>query len=151
MNKPIIIVYEGTENSGKTTIRRKVAEMLNHNTLSFERWTGTCECYAKLHNRDVNFKEIQRINNRFALSFETVLVYLYADDCDLMTRDNTDPLTGGEYDLNTVNRLKLQKLFSEWYENTYGYIKIKINTSKYSADEAAKYIYDVVKMTVNDN
>jgi hypothetical protein len=139
-DEPIVIIYDGPENAGKTTIKRIVNEMIGHQSISFERWTGTQYAYARLHDRQTDLKALLQMDGRMNMNFNCIMVYLWAPPGFLKYRMNNDPIEGEEYKLDDMEIDRLIKFFNEWYYASPFTSKLSLDTSKLSPKDAARII-----------
>jgi len=140
-----IIIYEGPENSGKTTVKRTVNELINHRSLSFERWTGTQYAYGKLFGRQIDLEELLEIDRKMTQEFDVLLVYLTCPPKIILSRVNTDPIADLKYHLTEVQLDALTHFFEEWYEKCPFWFKMRFDTSVTKPDVAAFSIKDYLK------
>jgi len=144
--EPILIIYDGPENSGKTTVKRAVNELIDHHSLSFERWTGTQYAYGMLHGRDVELRQLLSMDRRMDRTFDCVLVFLTAPPEHLLDRVNTDPIEGRKYCLDHRQIEYLLSKFESWFEVTPFRVKRRIDTSKKTVKETASEIAGVCRI-----
>lgn len=139
-----VIIYEGPENSGKTTIKRVVNELLFHESISFERWTGTHYAYSMLFSRSFDVEELVMMDFKMDQNFKVLLVFLYAPTTDLLSRKNLDPIDDKKYKLTRRQVDELMIHFNTWYHGSPFKNKMMIDTKARNKFEAA----DAIKMKV---
>ena len=131
-----VIIYEGPENSGKTTIKRTVNELVQHKSLSFERWTGTQYAYGMLHKRKVDLDSLLEMDEKMDQNFKVLLVFLFAPPDILLRRKNLDPIEGEKYQLSYEQVEALLYYFNQWFQKTPFRNKIYFDTSVNSSEAA---------------
>lgn len=151
----MIIIFEGADRSGKTTISTALSKMLNiprfkvernkyfwdvfcninyldegvtqfieqtQASVILDRWVPSDYVYSKLFNRDISYRKIWEIDQRFA-EMNTLLVICYKDK---------DKYIVDEEDADFVNPSMYEKMF-ELYQEYVKQSKIKnvlfLNTS----------------------
>lgn len=137
-----LIIYDGPENSGKTTTKRVVNELINHQSISFERWTGTAFAYGKLYNREPDLAGLSEMDKDIDHNFNVLLVYLFGYPGELKERINTDPNFDTKYDLSIRNYNELIFSFDIWFQNCMIRNKMRFNSSQTEPEDRAVKIRD---------
>ena len=140
-----LIIYEGPENSGKTTIKRKVNELIDHKSISWERWTGTAYAYGVVFEREPDLNRLLEMDYNIDSLFNILLVYLSADPRDLLKRVNTDPMPGNKYKLNARRVIILREAFNRWFFRSPIENKLRFDTSVTKPDFIAKHIKEILE------
>jgi len=144
-----VIIYEGPENSGKTTVKRIVNELIEHESLSFERWTGTHYAYSMLFDRSFDPEELMMIDGKMDRTFRVLLVLLVASPKKLLERQNMDPMLDPRYHLTEKQLVDLLHFFYMWFTDTPFRNKLKINTGSWAPEKAAMMIKERLKVLGN--
>ncbi len=132
------IVYEGTDQSGKTTTRKLVEKQRDGKDIVLDRFIGSNIVYGFIFKRYTleEYRLLYVDDYRFASMFKPVLIYLYAPVKEIIKRMEKD-------NHEKIDKEILEKTLKEYnkYFKRCGYEnKIKIDTSKNKQSEVVKKI-----------
>lgn len=139
----MFIVYEGPDQSGKTTTRKLIEKIRDGKDVVIDRFIGSNIVYGVIDMRyfKEELKSLYIDDYRFASMFKPVLIYLYAPTEILIQRIKKEKH-------ETIDEKKLKRTLLEYdkYFKRCGYDKkIKIDTSKYKQSEVVKQIINFLK------
>jgi thymidylate kinase len=141
------LVYEGPDQSGKTTTRKLVEKERDGKDVVIDRFIGTNIVLSNVNMR-YTIDEMQCLyvdDSRFVNMFNPILIYLYAPVKVLLERIRNDKH-------EKIDSKKLIKTLSEYnkYFKRCGYKnKIKIDTSKFSQQKVVEQIINFLKYVEN--
>ncbi len=141
------LIFEGPDQSGKTSTRKIVEKLRNGTDVVIDRFIGSNIVYGVINMRyTVGELECLYIDDyRFASMFKPVLIYLYAPIEVLIQRIKKDKH-------EEINEEKLTKTLLEYdnYFDRCGYEKkIKIDTSTYTQSEVVRQIINFLQNVKN--
>ena len=129
-----LVVFEGTNRSGKSTLRMELLKRIP-NILTIDRFTGSNYVYSVLFNREEDFVYLAYLE--FVLSSRGIVVYCYTDYPTYVERcKNTGHEIQTEEDFN-----KEKEVFEYYFNQVTSYKNIiKFDTSKMSTDSCLKIL-----------
>lgn len=115
--KNTIIVFEGADKTGKTTLINRFNKQTNFKYLVLDRFTISSKVYNEYfsRNREEYYKNIENI---FCNSFNVLLIYCYCSESDNKKRliDNGEVLPINIKDYKDVNAKFLENIFNSNYK-----------------------------------
>ena len=120
-----IIILEGLDNVGKTTIKELLNKKTNYNYCIIDRFLGSCFAYSLLKDRDNpwEFLDLEKtLDNKIFY-----LVYLYSNQRDILSRQKLKK----DNDIN-INMIDELSIFYNYYLNNTHLKALILNTSKFS-------------------
>lgn len=129
-----LVVFEGTNRSGKSTLRMELLKRIP-NILTIDRFTGSNYVYSVLFNREEDFVYLAYLE--FVLSSRGIVVYCYTDYPTYVERcKNTGHEIQTEEEFN-----KEREIFDYYFSQVTSYKNIiKFDTSKMSTDSCLKIL-----------
>lgn len=145
-DKPILIVFEGVDKSGKTTLKDAFNKKTNFSYVVLDRLTTSSKIYNNFFNRD-RLEYYDRFERRILDSFN-VLVVLCECDTDLIVNRLANANEVLPEQLKDIDKVKMafRKEIDDSFVNF-----ILIDTSKGSIDECVNVIITRVSEMENCN
>ena len=140
----MIVIYEGMDKVGKTTLIRKVDNITKFNHFNMDRGPAGFLAYDAIfsrssHNRMKSYDET--LNGLSKMN--CLIVYLYAEENDINKRlkEHNEKLPEGT---NVKDTLRIYESFvDECYKD---FNLIKLNTSKLTIDECSRIIESHIRI-----
>lgn len=85
-NKPLLIVLEGPDKVGKTTVYQALRRATNYKPLVIDRFTGSNLVYDQFYNRDTDILDYYKIEEELMILFNVVVVHLTCQPTELVKR-----------------------------------------------------------------
>lgn len=138
--KPIVIIFEGIDKSGKTTLKDKFNKLTNFKYIVLDRFTISSKVYAKLFKRKET-SYYDEIEKRFVSEYNVLVILTEASNDDVTVRLITarERLPKQISDLDDVKGCFRKELENSGYQN-----KLILNTSDLNIDECIKTVIDIV-------
>ena len=140
MSKQTIVIFEGVDKSGKSTLLKKFNELTNYKYWVLDRGFVSSLVYDELFNRG-NREEYLKLAKKMCKEFNVYIVYCYASYFDIQKRlqeaNETLP-----HELEDI--LDVGDTFEYYLMKTHCN-KLYLNTSTESIDECVKSIYQFVE------
>lgn len=132
--KPILLILEGMDKSGKTTIINYINKKTNYTPLILDRGPIGYKVYSELYNKETTPSDYDALEKELC-KIKHLCVYLYAFEKDIQTRC----LLTNEPKIDNGIAWHLQT-YQKYYEAS-SLNKIKINTSSKTFEE----IFSIIK------
>lgn len=129
-----VVIFEGTNRSGKTALRLELLKVIP-NLLTIDRFTPSNYVYSMLFNREEDFAYLAYLE--YILSTRSIIVYCYTDYPTYIERcKNTGHEVQSEFNFNT------EKLFYDQYFKDVTLFKniIKFDTGKMTTESCLKIL-----------
>lgn len=140
MSKQTIVIFEGIDKSGKSTLLKKFNELTNYKYWVLDRGFVSSLVYNELFNRE-NKEEYLKLAKKMCKEFDIHIVYCYASYFDIQERlKNANETLPPELE----DILDVSYTF-EYYLRQLPCNKLYLNTSTESIDECVKSIYQFVE------
>lgn len=122
-SKPDLVILEGPDKAGKSTIYQAFRKATDYQPLVIDRFIGSNIVYDQLHGRPDVIKECYETEKRLLQIFNPLVVYLHAPTSVLLTRSiHHGEIESERYDIENIS----------WYYERYleqtSLEVIKINT-----------------------
>lgn len=138
-NKPDLVILEGPDKAGKSTIYQAFRRATNYQPLVIDRFLGSNIVYDQLHGRtnmsSDTVKEYYRTEDRLLETFNPLVVYLYAPVSVLLARS----VQTGEFAFEESDIRGIGWYYERYLENTPLEV-IKIDTQKCPIDVVVRAI-----------
>ncbi len=143
--KDLLIIFEGVDKSGKTTIKDAFNKETNFKYWVLDRSFISSLVYNELFDRNDEDYYL-RIMNTIKDSLHVLIVYCYADvdDVEFRLRDNNEVLPKQLQDISEVD-----SVYRLYIEHS-GFDVLYINTSNTSVRDAVKKLDNMVISILND-
>jgi len=140
IKKQKIIIFEGTDKTGKTTIKKVLEEKSNWKYIVLDRFCGSSIVYDKIYNRPDREYMLLRLESDLREIADVYLIYFYCNIKDQIERCKK------EKEKNSIikNIRKAKNLYEDYLDKTY-LNHIKINTSNKSIEECCEEIINFVE------
>ncbi len=141
------LVYEGSDQVGKTTTRKLVEKERNGKDVVLDRFIGSNIVYGKVFDRYTK-DEIDKLyedDSEFVYVFKPVLIYLYAPVKCLIERIKKDK----HEDIDSDLLRKTLAEYDEYFEKCHYENKIKIDTNIYDQNEVVRQIINFLLTAEN--
>ena len=141
MKKPLIVVFEGQDKVGKTTLVNEFNKASGFSHLVLDRLTTSSFVYTEAFNRGPNVMEhFKKVHEAFRDNFTVVQVLLVSNEVDILKRlhDAGEMLPKELSDID-----KIQNKFLKFSKES-GFNLVIINTSEKTIDEAVDIVVDSV-------
>jgi len=79
MNKQVIIILEGSDGSGKTTLKKEIERLSNYKFIVIDRFTGSDIVYDRMFERDNREDVLLQLEEDMSKIANVLLVYCYCD------------------------------------------------------------------------
>lgn len=138
MEKPKLIILEGVDKTGKSSVYQAFRKMTDYGPLVIDRFLGSNYAYDFFWKRNHHIKDYgyrERLLNNI---FDVYLIYLVCDENELNKR-----LKKGKEDYNfaPIKRIRMvDKLFYLYFNLSNFKNKTIINTSKTTPEETSELI-----------
>ena len=140
--KPDLVILEGADKSGKSTIYQAFRRATSYQPLVIDRFIGSNIVYDQLHGRthSGSIEEYYEIEDKLSEIFNPLLVYLHAPISLLIDRStDAGDIRKEEHDISNI----------PWYYNTYlnhtSLPVLSINTRLYTINETVEMIINKLK------
>lgn len=137
--KPKIIIFEGTDKVGKSTLYKEFNEATNYSFFCIDRFTASGYVYDKVYNREDRVEAIQIIEKSLnkSLNSEIYLIYLYCDlNLQIKRIKELD-----KFSEDRLNNLRLAKdLYKDYLDRICSYNVIEIDTTNKSIKSTTEEI-----------
>ncbi|MCM8804224.1 MAG: hypothetical protein NC833_03100 [Candidatus Omnitrophica bacterium] len=136
MDKKIIIL-EGIDKVGKSTIKEKIHKMTNYKYIIVDRFIGSNYVYSKFKNRenDDELKKYLELEKKIQSIDNFYFIYLYTDKKDIIKRIKQTK----EIDIKIKDIDKLINIYEEYLLQT-SLDYYRINTSLWTPQKCAEII-----------
>ena len=139
MNKPTLVILEGANRSGKSSVFKALLREFDYQLYVLDRFTGSHIVYDKLWNR-TEISEEQHFETEESLSdtFDILLVYLHAPLEVLKSRDDAMKLYRFDsFDLIEKRTADLEAIvfYYDKYLAKTKFDNISVDSNKYSVEE----------------
>jgi len=131
-----LVIFEGVDKSGKTTLFRAYRSATNYQPLAWDRGPGSNIVYDALYFRADKSKEIYKAEKVLEENFLVYLIYCYLDDLDLLKKR-----LGTYADSILVDIIKAQAIYEKYLEKTPFRRILRVNT-KVPVEEALQSILE---------
>lgn len=139
-NKPILIIFEGVDKSGKTTIKDRFNKKTNFGYVVLDRLTTSSKIYNEFFGRD-RLGYYNEVENSVIKAFN-VLVVLCECDTEIISRRLSNANEELPEQLKDIDKVK--KAFrEEVYKSFINYVVI--DTTSRDVDECVENIITIVK------
>ena len=88
--KPILVILEGSDRSGKSTIYQALRRATNYQAFVIDRFVGSNFAYDRVFDRENREPEYLQLEEKLSDIFDILVVFLHADDEILFSRESTD-------------------------------------------------------------
>lgn len=133
-----MVVFEGVDKSGKTTLMNIFKKKTNFEHLVVDRFTGSAIVYDKIYNRPDRRQEYLNAEKSLSKEIDMYLVYCRLPISDVVRRLK-------EHDHEAVDNLEeASELFDDYFENSFIEHKIIVDTRD-SIESCIKKIIDMVE------
>ena len=139
----IIVMLEGVDRTGKTTLQRRLNKATNFSFMIIDRSYLTHTVYNEVYNRGVSEETYKKIEDMF-LNLNSALIYLYADAEIINKRleeEHVEELTDYKLVQNVVRDLDIYKK----HYNKCKFRKIAIDTGVNDLDEVFELALNFLK------
>lgn len=127
-----LIIFEGPDQSGKTSTRKMVEKRMNFRDVGVDRFIGSCIVYGRVFNRFTKEQEAEFVEANLKLkNLNPVLIYLTAPIETIIERMNN---TNHEVIDKTLLAKTIHEFDKYYVECPYDY-KIKLDTSKRTQEQ----------------
>jgi thymidylate kinase len=142
MSKIKLVMFEGADKVGKTTLFRLYRAATHYIPLAIDRFTASNYVYDKYYKRDTSDEEYLRSEIRLQDIFDCYLVVLTASEEELRERIAVNE-RGSALEVALDNFKAINELFKTYYEEETCYSNaILIDTSKHTILECLQMILD---------
>lgn len=139
-NKPILIIFEGVDKSGKTTIKDRFNKKTNFGYVVLDRLTTSSKIYNEFFGRD-RLGYYNEVENSVIKAFN-VLVVLCECDTEIISRRLSNANEELPEQLKDIDKVK--KAFREEVDKSFiNYVVI--DTTSRDVDECVENIITIVK------
>lgn len=139
--KPILVIFEGVDKSGKTTLKDAFNKCTNFKYVVLDRFTTSSKVYARLFNRD-GIEYYDEVENKIIDNFNVLVICCVSQVSDIENRLKKANETLPE-ELRDIE--KVQEMFVEEVSELKARLRrLYINTSTCSIDCCVRYIIDAV-------
>ena len=139
-NKPILIIFEGVDKSGKTTIKDRFNKKTNFGYVVLDRLTTSSKIYNEFFGRD-RLGYYNEVENSVIKAFN-VLVVLCECDTEIISRRLSNANEKLPEQLKDIDKVK--KAFREEVDKSFiNYVVI--DTTSRDVDECVENIITIVK------
>ncbi len=146
MNKPILILLEGPDKSGKGTIYNALNKALDYSAIVVDRFIGSYVAYANLVGRDTpSESDLYHAEEGLHRLFTPLVVYLHAPTTELLARSmNNGEIAEEEFFIKNIT-----PHYDTYMEHTT-LNTISIDTAIYTVDECVSIIKDIIDILGED-
>jgi len=146
-NKLLYLVWEGPDQSGKTSTRKLVEKQRDGKDVVLDRFIGSNIVYGKVFGRYTKeeIDDLYEDDSEFIYVFKPVLIYLYAPIECLIERIKKDK----HEDINSDLLTKTLTEYDEYFEKCHYENKIKIDTNIYNQNEVVRQIINFLSNIEN--
>lgn len=137
----VLIVFEGVDKSGKTTIIREFNKATNFSYVVLDRFTISGKTYSNVFNRG-DFLYQDNVEKSIVKSLPTLCVLCVSDPLVIRCR-LTDAKEVLPPEVDNIARTQL--LFKAYYNNSNFEHKLFLDTSMLTIDECVKLVKNAVK------
>lgn len=135
MRKPLIVVFEGQDKVGKSTLVKKFNEATNFKYLVIDRLTTSSFVYTEAFGRgDDVMAYFNEVHETFKKNFTVLQVLLVSDEDDIIKRLND---AGEKLPKELADIKKVKEKFFKFSLDS-GFELVTIDTSAKSIDEAVR-------------
>lgn len=148
--KPIVIIFEGVDKSGKTTLLNMFNKATNFGYVVLDRFTTSSKVYNTLFNRDRR-EYYNEVEQSFLKAFNVLIVYCYCSPGECFSRLAMAKETLPEelHDIPIVKnefKIELLKTLDDVDENPEMNLKVlEIDTEMFSKEYCVERIQEKVK------
>ncbi len=141
MNKPILIIFEGGDKTGKSSLFKAFNKSVDYSIFTFERTVISAKVYAKIFNRHEQLIYYNEIEKRLNEQFNVLVVLCVASEIAVRQR----LLEAGEIlpieldDINAVNTAFENELYNSLF-NRY----LLLDTTHVGIEECVDKIHRVL-------
>ncbi len=139
-----ILVFEGCDKSGKSTLIREVHKATNYKYIITDRFTPSSITYGKYRNRKLNYDEYYEIEKK--LSDDVILFYITASNDSIKKRIVSE----NEKDITSEDIMGLKREYVNYLCNTH-FIYFVIDTTNRSIKSCVNDIIRDIKKVENRN
>ena len=138
MNKPKLIILEGVDKVGKTSVYQTLRRMTNYGPLVIDRFLGSNYAYDLFWGREHYIKNYDRLEKSLMKSFDVYLIYLICSGPEHKRR-----LKKEDTNFETIKRITVvDRLFYLYYNLSPIKNKTIIDTAKKTSKEVASLILE---------
>jgi len=148
--RPTILVFEGPDKSGKSTLIREVNKITNYKFFCIDRFTGSAWVYDKLSGRRDRAEELSQVEDELS-KLKNVLMLTILLSCNqekLKERMNSEPIYA---DLGAQQPEKAVKLYKEYAKSITRLPIIMVDTSDQTIETTVQEIIEKVEQYGQDN
>lgn len=142
--KPLLIVLEGVDKVGKSTIYQQLRRATHYQPLVIDRFIGSNIVYDRVYNRPSNIPAYYKTEAQLGQIFTLVVVYLTCAEGELITRMKLNE-TGENLEKAVANHRKADEQYNKYLQNTKADLVIKLDTTHISVDEAVSKILESIR------
>lgn len=148
MKKPILIIFEGVDKTGKTTLLNEFNKITHHGYVALDRLITSSKVYNEIYGRG-RFDYYNDFEITLRNSFNVLYVYCVSDNKDINERlskaNESMPKELSDF-------VKVNELFERYLYDECGPCSIlMLNTSNISIEECIKKILNSVKIMEESN
>ncbi len=132
--KPKLVLFEGPDKVGKSTLFRVYRKATRYIPLAIDRFTGSNWVYDQFYGRDTNIQDYIKSEESLKEIYDCYLVLLTAPRRVLYQRILTQE-QGEDKDIAFANFARAKELFSLYYQRTKFDKKIILNTGYQSLED----------------
>lgn len=146
MNKPILVILEGADKVGKTSVHKILGRETEHSILIIDRFIGSYIAYGEINGRnDPPKEELYEIENKLQELFTPLVVYLHAPIQELLLRS----ANAGEIWSEGFYIRNIQHHYEKYLDNTE-LSQVHIDTSTHTVKECVEIIKGVIDILRDD-
>lgn len=147
MKKPILVILEGADKVGKTSVHKSLGRETEHTVLIIDRFIGSYIAYGEISGRNNPPKEeLYRIENKLEEIFTPLVVYLHAPIAELLARSDK----AGEREYEGFYIANIRPFYEKYLDNTT-LNQVSIDTSTHTVKECVDVISRVIEILKDDN
>lgn len=140
--KSTIIIFEGADKTGKTTLINKFNKQTNFKYLVLDRFTISSRVYNHFfsRNREEYYKGIENV---FCESFNVLLIYCYCskNDNEKRLNNNNEVLPINIKDYEDVNNKFMENILDSNYRKVF-LLNTTLNNEKDCVNKIIKFVED---------
>lgn len=142
--KPLLIVLEGVDKVGKSTIYQQLRRVTHYQPLVIDRFIGSNIVYDRVYGRPSNIPAYYETERKLKEIFTLVVVYLTCGERELLTRMELKE-TGENLEKAVANHKRASAQYDKYLQNTKADLVIKLDTTNISVDEAVSKILESIR------
>ena len=145
--KTRLVIFEGTDGSGKSTQFQLYRYATEFQPLILDRFTGSNIIFDKIFDRKDSSLRLFKVEDELNKIFDVYVIYLWADDEILLKRVLAQKQINSPEKINEIKELNKQMKWAyQWYlSKTPFKQQIQIDTSDISPIEITRMVLDFTK------